>query len=112
MITITSWNQIPRFASYSEEASFWDEHELDCKLLQASLLEPDSRESSTITLRFDPRMLSRIKRVARSRYLNYQSMIKHWLAERLEQEVMQQRFSTNTTPESKERASTNNNPTP
>jgi len=29
-------------------------------------------------------MLARIKRIARSRYLNYQSMIKQWLAERLE----------------------------
>jgi hypothetical protein len=32
-------------------------------------------------------MLSRIKRLARHRYLNYQSMIKQWLAERLEEEV-------------------------
>lgn len=92
MKTITSWSQIPRFANDDEEAKFWNEHELDGKLLYVSMLEPDSRESSTITLRFDPRMLSRIKRVARSRYLNYQSMIKQWLAERLEQEVMQQRY--------------------
>jgi hypothetical protein len=34
----------------------------------------------------DPRMLARIKRLARQRYLNYQSMIKQWLAERLEKE--------------------------
>ena len=40
-----------------------------------------------ITLRFDPRMLARIKRIARSRYLNYQSMIKQWLSERLEKET-------------------------
>jgi hypothetical protein len=31
-------------------------------------------------------MLGRIKRLARVRYLNYQSMIKQWLSERLEQE--------------------------
>ena len=51
---------------------------------------PDSRESSesvTITLRIDPRMLARIKRLARSRYLNYQSMIKQWLSERMEHEL-------------------------
>jgi hypothetical protein len=47
----------------------------------------DVRESTTITLRFDPRMLSRIKRIARRRYLNYQSMIKQWLSERMEQET-------------------------
>jgi hypothetical protein len=35
----------------------------------------------------DPRMLSRIKRLARSRYLNYQSMIKQWLSERMEEEL-------------------------
>ena len=31
--------------------------------------------------------IARIKRIARSRYLNYQSMIKQWLAERLEKEL-------------------------
>jgi predicted DNA binding CopG/RHH family protein len=41
----------------------------------------------TVTLRFDPKMLARIKRLARSRYLNYQSMIKQWLGERLEKEM-------------------------
>ena len=55
--------------------------------MQASIHRADVRESTTITLRFDPRMLSRIKRVARKRYLNYQSMIKQWLSERMEQEL-------------------------
>ena len=35
-------------------------------------------------------MLSRIKRLARHRYLNYQSMIKQWLSERLEDEISKQ----------------------
>ena len=47
----------------------------------------EASESVTITLRMDPRMLARIKRLARSRYLNYQSMIKQWLSERMEQEL-------------------------
>jgi predicted DNA binding CopG/RHH family protein len=47
----------------------------------------ESSESVTVTLRFDPRMLARIKRLARSRFLNYQSMIKQWLSERMEQEL-------------------------
>jgi predicted DNA binding CopG/RHH family protein len=54
--------------------------------MTSSTHQPDSRESTTITLRFDPRMLARIKRLARSRYLNYQSMMKQWLAERIEEE--------------------------
>jgi predicted DNA binding CopG/RHH family protein len=52
-----------------------------------SIHRANVRESTTITLRFDPQMLSRIKRVARHRYMNYQSMIKQWLSERLEDEV-------------------------
>jgi predicted DNA binding CopG/RHH family protein len=47
----------------------------------------EQSESVTITLRMDPRMLSRIKRLARSRFLNYQSMIKQWLSERMEKEL-------------------------
>ena len=47
----------------------------------------EASESVTITLRMDPRMLARIKRLARSRYLNYQSMIKQWLSERMEREL-------------------------
>jgi predicted DNA binding CopG/RHH family protein len=62
-------------------------HQLDARLMNAALHRPDVRESTTITLRFDPRMLARIKRLARSRYLNYQSMIKQWLSERLEHEM-------------------------
>jgi predicted DNA binding CopG/RHH family protein len=44
-------------------------------------------ESVSITLRMDPRMLARIKRLARSRYLNYQSMMKQWISERMESEL-------------------------
>jgi hypothetical protein len=36
-------------------------------------------------------MLTRIKRIARSRFLNYQSMMKQWLSERMEQEMREQR---------------------
>ena len=81
-----SWSEVPSFETEAAEAAFWLAHSLDPKLMNASVVKGDARESATVTLRFDPRMLSRIKRVARSRYLNYQSMIKQWLAERLEEE--------------------------
>ncbi len=87
MNIITNWSDLPDFEDEQEEADFWDKHELDARLMIGSLHEPDSRESTTITLRFDPRMLSRINRMARSRYLNYQSMMKQWLSERLEEEI-------------------------
>ncbi len=87
MKPISSWTNIPNFENEQQEADFWLAHELDGNLMAGSVHEPDSRESTTITLRFDPRMLSRIKRMARSRFLNYQSMMKQWLSERLEDEL-------------------------
>jgi predicted DNA binding CopG/RHH family protein len=90
MKEITSWTEIPEFPDEEAEALFWNENALDGQLMAASVHEADVRESTTITLRFDPRMLSRIKRIARSRFLNYQSMMKQWLAERLEDEMRKQ----------------------
>ncbi len=90
MQSISRWSDIPAFDDEEAEAKFWEGHELDARLMSGSIHEPDSRESTTITLRFDPRMLSRIKRIARSRFLNYQSMMKQWLAERLEDELRRQ----------------------
>lgn len=87
MKTINAWSQVPRFESEEDEAAFWMETRIDSRLMNQALLRADNRESTTITLRFDPRLLSRLKRIARSRYLNYQSMIKQWLSERLEKEL-------------------------
>ena len=87
MKAITAWSQVPKFESEEEEAKYWEDARVDSRLMAHALLRADNRESTTITLRFDPRMLARIKRVARSRYLNYQSMIKQWLSERREKEL-------------------------
>lgn len=87
MNKITDWKAIPEFETEQDEAVFWAQNQIDARLMNTALHRPDVRESTTITLRFDPRMLARIKRLARSRYLNYQSMIKQWLSERLEGEM-------------------------
>ena len=55
--------------------------------MASSLSRGEGQDSTTITLRMDPRMLSRLKRIAARRYLNYQSMMKQWIAERLEKEL-------------------------
>ncbi len=87
MKIISNWNEVPDFDTDEAEHAFWSIHSLNPRLINASVHAPDSKESTTITLRFDPRMLSRIKRIARSRFLNYQSMMKQWLAERMEEEM-------------------------
>jgi len=88
METILSWDEVPGFDGEQTEAAYWIDRSPGLRLMEASHAESvESSESVTITLRMDPRMLSRIKRLARSRYLNYQSMIKQWLSERMEDEL-------------------------
>jgi predicted DNA binding CopG/RHH family protein len=87
MDIVVEWEEIPAFACEHDEAKFWQVHRLDSKLMEQSVAGADQSESTAITLRIDPRMLSRIKRLARSRYLNYQSMIKQWISERMEDEL-------------------------
>ncbi len=84
---IKSWEEVPEFESLKEESQFWSQTGLSPNLIQSALFTPEGNDSTTITLRMDPRMLARIKRLARQRFLNYQSMIKQWLAERLEKEL-------------------------
>ncbi len=87
MQSLAKWEDVPIFDSEEGEADFWAENRPDLRLMETAVAgSAESAESVTITLRIDPRMLSRIKRLARSRYLNYQSMIKQWLSERMEQE--------------------------
>ena len=88
MQTFANWEDVPLFDQEDAEANFWAENRPDLRLMEAAVAgNAAAAESVTITLRIDPRMLARIKRVARTRYLNYQSMIKQWLSERMEQEL-------------------------
>src|SRR5437660_8201343 len=88
MNAVNSWDEVPLFDNENAESVFWAENRLDLRLMeQAVATGAESSESVAITLRIDPRMLSKLKRLARSRYLNYQSMMKQWLSERLEQEL-------------------------
>jgi len=94
MNTIPSWDDVPLFDSEQAEAAYWAENRPDLRLMESAVASSELSESVTITLRMDPRMLSRIKRLARSRYLNYQSMMKQWLSERMEQEIRELNFKT------------------
>ena len=88
MRAIASWEDVPIFDSEEAEADFWSENRPDLRLMEVAVAgNGEMSESVTITLRMDPRMLARIKRLARSRFLNYQSMIKQWMSERMEQEL-------------------------
>ena len=88
MNTLPNWDDVPLFDSEQAEAAYWAENRPDLRLMEAALVAgAELSESVTITLRMDPRMLARIKKRARSRFLNYQSMMKQWLSERMESEL-------------------------
>jgi hypothetical protein len=88
MNAVMNWEDVPLFDSEQAEADFWGENRIDLRLMESAVAAgSEDLESVTMTLRIDPRMLARIKRLARSRYLNYQSMIKQWLSERMEEEM-------------------------
>lgn len=91
MRALAKWEEVPIFDNEEAEANFWAENRPDLRLMEGAVAgNAEPAESVTITLRMDPRMLARIKRMARSRYLNYQSMIKQWLSERMERELRAQ----------------------
>ncbi len=88
MQSLVKWEDVPIFDSEEAEAGYWAENRPDLRLMESAVAgASESVQSETITLRMDPRMLAKIKRLARSRYLNYQSMMKQWLSERMEQEL-------------------------
>jgi len=88
MNAFATWEEVPIFDNEEAEAAFWADNKPQLRLMEASVVtSAEGSESVSITVRIDPRMLARIKRLARSRYLNYQSMIKQWLSERMEQEL-------------------------
>ena len=91
MNQISDWEEVPQFDDEAMEAVYWANTGVAPRLMGLSLAQSgEGIESITISLRMDPRMLSKIKRLARSRYLGYQSMIKQWLSERMEQETKDQ----------------------
>jgi len=80
---------IPAFASEAEERSFWESQDSSdhvdwCTAERVRL--PNLRPSTaSISLRMPVSLLERIKTAAHKRDVPYQSLIKIWLAEKLDQ---------------------------
>ena len=80
----------PKFASEAEERQFWETHDSTdyvdwSQAVRASF--PNLKPSTTsISLRLPQGLLDRIKVAANSRDVPYQSLIKMWLAEKVDAE--------------------------
>jgi predicted DNA binding CopG/RHH family protein len=86
----SSKNKIPEFRSEEEERKFWAEHDstefIDWQAAQKRRF-PNLRPSlRTISLRLPVAMIEDLKVLANKRDVPYQSLLKVFLAERLEKE--------------------------
>lgn len=83
--------EMPEFASEEEEQEFWATHDstdyIDWSRAQVVTFPNLKPSTQTISLRLPAHMLEQIKLLANKRDVPYQSLLKVFLAERLEQEL-------------------------
>lgn len=90
--TITSLDEIPRFRSEQEEATYWQTHELSEELWKAlpepldEELPPTRPRTRSVAVRFDDSTLERLKALALRRHKGYQTLLKEFVIERLYEE--------------------------
>lgn len=79
----------PDFKNEAEERAFWESHDsseyLDWSQAQQVILPNLKPSTRTISLRLPEALLDRIKTEANKRDMPYQSLIKAWLAEDVEE---------------------------
>jgi predicted DNA binding CopG/RHH family protein len=80
---------VPHFASEAEERAFWESHDsteyLDWSRAEPVRLPNLKPKTTSISLRLPVPLLERIKVAANRRDVPYQSLIKTWLAEKLDE---------------------------
>ena len=88
---------MPKFKSEDEEREFWATHDLTDYLDQFERVELDLSKlkptTESISIRLPAYLLRRIKEIANSRDVPYQSLMKIFLAERVEKELRAKRAS-------------------
>jgi len=83
--------KIPKFKNEDEERAFWATHDstafIDWKKAKRTLLSNLKPSVKTISLRLPKAMLEELKLLANKRDVPYQSLVKIFLAERIDQEL-------------------------
>ncbi len=82
---------IPEFENEDEERAFWAENDsaeiLDWKKAERVILPKLKPSTKTISLRMSESMLNELRLLANKRDVPYQSLIKVFLQERIDQEL-------------------------
>lgn len=85
--------QIPEFESEEQEREFWADHDssdyIDWSQARQITFPSLKPSTTTISLRLPVSMLQELKLLANKRDVPYQSLLKIFLAERIEQELRQ-----------------------
>lgn len=83
--------KIPQFKSEKEERDFWQSHDsteyVDWKKAERITLANLKPSVKTISLRLPESMLEELKLLANKRDVPYQSLVKVFLSDRIEQEL-------------------------
>jgi predicted DNA binding CopG/RHH family protein len=83
--------RIPKFKNEDQEREFWSKHDsadyLDWKKAQKVTLPNLKPSVKTISIRLPQMMLDELKVLANKRDVPYQSLLKMFLAERIEKEL-------------------------
>ena len=87
--------ELPKFANEDEERGFWSENDstdyVDWDSARRIVLPRLKPSQKQISLRLPAMMLAELKRLANKRDVPYQSLLKVFLAERLEKELRRPR---------------------
>lgn len=82
---------IPKFKTEAEEQDFWDTHDLtdyfDMSKAEEVIFPNLKPSTESISLRLPAYLLARIKEMANAKDVPYQSLMKIFLAERVEAEL-------------------------
>lgn len=83
--------EIPEFKSEEEEFEFWSTHDsteyVDYKKAQRVVFPNLKPSTKTISIRLPEYLIEELKMLANKRDVPYQSLLKIFLAERIEQEL-------------------------
>jgi len=82
--------KIPKFKSDQEAAQFWDTHSLiefedDLELVKEKVFVKP--EKQVMTIRVDKKLANALKIIAGEKGINYSTLARMWLIERLKKEI-------------------------
>ncbi len=87
---------IPKFKNEDEERKFWNEHDsseyLDWSKAERALFPKLKPSTKSISLRLPETLLDTLRQLANERDVPYQSLIKIYLQERIEQDLKSRRI--------------------